>query len=258
MIRWTRLVVRARWLVLALWLVLIGLGVVASRDLPRLTSNQFTVPGTDSERARLILQHRFGDRSDGQFLVVFRTAGAAAVTPALQSALGRAARVVPGGRAEPLRAAGHVVYGSVTSGLSLADAKRYSDRVRQALDPPPGVQAYVTGQAAIQHDLDPIFSQDLAKGESIALPIALVVLLLVFGLSAVVTMPLLFAAATIFGALGVVWLFAHVLVMATYAGKPRRADRARDRGRLLAARRLPLPRGAARAAARSRMRSSGP
>jgi RND superfamily putative drug exporter len=217
MIRWTRLVVRLRWPVLALWLVLIAVGVVASRDLHRLTSNQFSVPGTDSERARLILQRRFGDRSDGQFLVVFRVRGAAPM-PALQHSLERAAGVVPGGRAEPLRAAGEVVYGSVTSGLTLAEAKDYTVRVRHALDPPAGVKAYVTGQAAIQHDLDPIFAQDLAKGEAIALPIALLVLLLVFGLSAVVTMPLLFAAATIFGTLGVVWVFAHLLVMATYAG----------------------------------------
>jgi RND superfamily putative drug exporter len=211
-------VLRVRWLVLAFWLVLIAAGVLASRDLNRLTSNQFTVPGTESEQARLILQDHFGDRSDGQFLVVFRTPGRARVTNALERSLARAARVVPGGRAEPLRAAGRVVYGSVTSGLTLATAKRYSERVRLALHPPPGVEAYVTGQPAIQHELDPIFSQDLAKGESFALPIALLVLVLVFGVSVVVTMPLLFAAATIFGTLGVVWLAAHVLVMATYAG----------------------------------------
>jgi len=211
-------VLRARRLVLAVWLVLIAAGFLASRDLNRLTSNQFTVPGTESEQARLILQDHFGDRSDGEFLVVFHTAGPGVVTAALRQSLARGAGAVPGGRAAPLRAAGDVVYGSVTSGLTLAQAKRDSPAVRRALRPPPGVEAYVTGQAAIQRDLDPIFSRDLAKGESIALPIALVVLLLVFGVSAVVTMPLLFAAATIFGSLGVVWLFAHVLVMATYAG----------------------------------------
>ncbi len=217
MTRWTRVVLRHRWLVLALWLVAIVLGVLGSRGLNRLTSNEFSVPGTDSERARAILQQHFGDRSDGQFLVVLRTPGEARATPQLQAALDRAAAAVPGGRAEPLRAAGHVAYGSITSGLSLAQAKRYAGRVLHALRPPPGVRGYVTGQAAIQHDLDPIFSQDLARGEAIALPIALLVLLLVFGLSVVVTLPLLFAAATIFGTLGIVWVAAHLLVMATYA-----------------------------------------
>ena len=74
----------------------------------------------------------------------------------------------------------------------------------------------MTGAAAIQHDLDPIFNQDLRKGESIALPIALLVLLLVFGLSWAVTIPFLFAACTIIGTLGVVYVVAHYLTMPTY------------------------------------------
>src|SRR5262249_59996056 len=69
----------------------------------------------------------------------------------------------------------------------------------------------------IQHDLDPIFDQDLRKGEfEIAVPIALLVLIVVFGLSWAVTIPLLFAACTIEGTLGLVYLFAHHLTMATY------------------------------------------
>jgi RND superfamily putative drug exporter len=74
----------------------------------------------------------------------------------------------------------------------------------------------VSGQPAIQGDLDPIFSRDLARGESIALPIALAVLLAVFGLSLAATIPFLFAAATITGTLGIVYIVAHHLTMATY------------------------------------------
>jgi hypothetical protein len=43
-------------------------GGFAASKLTPLLSNTFTVPGTDSERARAILQERFGDRSDGEFL----------------------------------------------------------------------------------------------------------------------------------------------------------------------------------------------
>src|SRR5207302_9105336 len=52
--------------------------------------------------------------------------------------------------------------------------------------------------------------------ESIALPIALAVLLAVFGLSFAATIPFLFAAATITGTLGIVFIFAHYMTMATY------------------------------------------
>ena len=78
------------------------------------------------------------------------------------------------------------------------------------------MEAYVSGQAAIQHDLDPIFSRDLKKGESIAVPIALLVLCAVFGLSLAATIPFLFAAATITGTLGIVYVVAHFMTMATY------------------------------------------
>jgi RND superfamily putative drug exporter len=108
------------------------------------------------------------------------------------------------------------VYGNILSTLNLADAKNYTDDIRRHLAAPPGVRAYVTGQPAIQHDLDPIFSSDLAKGESIALPIALIVLLAVFGLSFAATIPFLFAAATITGTLGIVYIVAHYMTMATY------------------------------------------
>jgi RND superfamily putative drug exporter len=135
----------------------------------------------------------------------------------------RGAHAVPHSRPGPLRAAplpgtsDSIVYGSVATTMTLAQAKGYTDAILRALRPPPGVAGYVSGQVAIQHDLDPIFRQDLRKGESIALPIALVVLLLVFGISAIVTMPFLFAAATIMGTLGIVWIAAHLMTMATYA-----------------------------------------
>src|SRR5438445_360068 len=120
-------------------------------------------------------------------------------------------------RAEGLAAERHVLYDTVVSQLDLAQAKSYSAVLRRAVRPPVGVQTYVSGQAAIQHDLDPVFSSDLRHGEfSIAIPAALVVLLFVLGVSAIVTLPLLFAGATIAATLGLVFVVAHVIVMATY------------------------------------------
>src|SRR5881398_1705715 len=64
--------VRNRWLVAGTWLVVLLAGGYSSGKLPDLLSNTFTVPGTDSERARSILQQHFGDRDEGRFLVVFK------------------------------------------------------------------------------------------------------------------------------------------------------------------------------------------
>ena len=209
---------RFRWPILALWLVVILAGGYATSKLSPLLSNTFAVPGTDSERARSILQDHFGDRSDGEFLVIYKTRGGAAGTRLrLERSIREGSKAVPGGKATALRdAPGGVVYGSILSSLNLAKAKGYTDDVLHRLRPPPGVDTYVSGQAAIQHDLDPIFSRDLRKGESIAIPIALVVLLAVFGLSLAATIPFIFAAATITGTLGIVFIVAHHMTMATY------------------------------------------
>jgi RND superfamily putative drug exporter len=205
--RWTRFVMRHRWPVLAGWLAVVVVGGFAFLNLSSLLSNEFSVPGTDSEQARTILEHHFGDRSDGAFTVVFRLPDGVGRREyvRLQGTLDRAARQVPGATARRL-----------TSALPIAKAKGYSDDLYGALPHSRSVQSYVTGQAAIQHDLDPIFSADLRKGELIALPIAVLVLLAVFGLSVAVTMPFIFAACTVMATLAGVYAYAHFLTTATY------------------------------------------
>ena len=88
-------------------------------------------------------------------------------------------------------------------------------------------------------------STTCCKGEAIALPIALLVLLAVFGLSWAVDDPVRRSPlATIIGHARDRLRRRAARDDADVRDEPRAADRARDRDRLLAARRLPLPRGA--------------
>ncbi len=229
MARWTKFVIRHRRWVLGAWIAALVLGGFASSKLSAILSNTFSVPGTQSEQVREVLQQHFGDRSDGAFTIVFALSPKAAADPlatraALTAAVKRAAAVVPSGSPADFNVAHTpagttVVYGDVDSTLDLADAKGYTGEVRAALGRPPGVsQVYVTGAAAIQHDLDPVFNRDLKHGELlIAVPIALLVLLFVFGLSWAVTIPLVFAACTISATLGIVYGVASVWATPTYA-----------------------------------------
>jgi RND superfamily putative drug exporter len=217
--------------VVAFWAVVFLAGGFASSKLSAILSNTFSVPGTQSEQVRTILEQRFGDRSDGSFTVVFAlspeagtTIPAAKVKAGLVAATRRAEAVLPHGSLGQFNVATtpggtHLIYGDVQSALRLADAKGYTDTVRRALGRPPGVQrVYVTGAAAIQHDLDPVFNSDLRHGElMIALPIALLVLLVVFGFSWAVTIPLIFAGCTIMGTLGIVYGVASEWATPTYA-----------------------------------------
>jgi putative drug exporter of the RND superfamily len=218
--RTTRRALRHRNVVLAVWLVLLLSGGVASTHLSALLSNDFAVPGTDSARAVTILERRFGDRSDGEYLLVFTTRRPP--TPSsrarLQATVDRAVSTIASARAGPIERAGpDLFYDTVVSQLDLAHAKADTPVLRRALHPPRGVRAYLSGQAAIQHDLDPVFKGDLRHGEVvIAIPAALLVLLFVLGVSWIVTLPLLFAGATIATTLGLVFATAHEAVMATY------------------------------------------
>jgi len=218
--RTTRYALRFRYVVVAFWLAVLLAGAVASLHLRPLLANGFGVPHTDSQIAGRILTQHFGDRSDGEYLVVFtdNRPVSPAVRDQVQAALERAVRTVPSAHAGPVEAAGRfLLYAAVDSRLDLAQAKDESAQLGRALSPPAGVRSYVSGQAAIQRDLDPVFSSDLHRGEfEIALPAALVVLLLVLGVSAVVTLPLIFAATTIAGTLGLVFAIAHVTVLSTY------------------------------------------
>ena len=217
---WTRFVLRHRRALLGAWIVVFLAGGFASSKLSPLLSNTFNVPGTDSERVRAALEEHFGDRPDGSFTIVFQLSGPR--TPSklasLQQLVDQAARVVPSGKPTKLLTAGrNVVFGDVVSTLNVAQAKKYTEPLLKALGTPNDVaHTYVTGAGPIQHDLDPIFSQDLKKGEGIAIPIALLILLAVFGISFAVTIPFVFAACTIMGSLGILYGVAHIASTPTY------------------------------------------
>ena len=203
---------RLRVPVLLAWLAVLVVGAFAAVALPKHLSNVFTVPGTESDKARQLLQQHFGERPDGVFTVVFvaRRSGLAAA----QHRLNRAAALVPGARASTLRANGGLLYGEIDSTLDLQHSKGYTGPVRRALAGAP--RAYVTGQPAIQHDLEPVLSHDLLRGEAIALPIALAVLFAVLGLSLAVLVPFVFAACTITATLAVVFALVHGFTMVSY------------------------------------------
>jgi len=216
--RWTRAVLRLRLVVLACWLLVLVLGALSAARLSPLLSNSLAVPGTGSEAAQTILQRHFGERADGTFTVVFvvRKPSQRALG-ALQRRLADAARAVPQGHATALRSGEGIVYGEVATTLDLQHAKGWTVALRRALRKPGAPVSYVTGEPAIQHDLDPILSADLRRGETIALPIALLVLIAVLGLSAAVLIPFVFAACTITATLAALYLIAHAVTISSYA-----------------------------------------
>ena len=215
--RWARFVLRHRFAVLAAWATILAAGLVAAAHLAPLLANSFDVPGTDSRRASELLAKEFGDRPEGTFTVVFRVRHPAdrLLRARLRKRVAAAAgHAVPGGRLGALHTGGGVVFLDVATAKTLEQAKAYTSPLRAALRGAP--RAYVTGEPAVQHDLEPVFAADLRRGEAIAIPLTLVVLVLLLGPTLAVLIPFLFAACTIAATLGLLYLLAHEISMAAY------------------------------------------
>jgi RND superfamily putative drug exporter len=216
--RCTEVVLRHRRLVLLVWSVLFVLGVAAATNVGSLLSNQFSVPGSDSQRGLTLLRDKFHERSDGAFTLVAQSTTGAPLEPvAVETAAQRGAAALANGKAGPVQVASpSVAYVQLNTSLQNSPASNRTPAVRTAVGQIPGARLYVTGFPAINHDTQPIYNNDLARGESIALPIALIVLLFMFATVGGVAVPLIFAAVTIPTTLGGVWLVAHAIDMATY------------------------------------------
>ncbi|HXV06194.1 MAG TPA: MMPL family transporter [Solirubrobacterales bacterium] len=219
--RWTRTVIANRKKVIAAWLVLFVLGGYGASHVGSLLSNRFSVPGSDAERGRELLKERFNERGDGAFTLVFQTSRPVAQTAAFRrratAIAAKAASPIEGAQAEPaVSASPTVAYVQINTPLENADAANKTDAVRAATPRIPGVRTYLSGFPAITNDTKSIYNEDLAKGETIALPVALLVMAFMFGTLGGIVVPFAFAAVTIPSTLGAVWIFAHFMNMAVY------------------------------------------
>jgi RND superfamily putative drug exporter len=150
-------------------------------------------------------------------LVAQAERGARLDLAAVQAAAARGARALTNGKAGPVLAASPTVaYVEIDTSLENAKASDRTVAVRQAIGSIAGTRLYVTGFPAINHDTTPLYGQDLARGEEIALPIAIIVLAFMFATLGGIVVPLLFALFTIPITLGFVWIAAHLITMATY------------------------------------------
>ncbi len=218
MLRLASLADRFRWPIVAAWIVVLALGGLASANLASLLSNRYEIPDTESTTALDVLQRDFGQRGDSALVLVADAGGEP--TRAQVAAVGRAAEAVARavGDAQPtaVQTAGPLAYVTIVSGEEPVAVQARLAAARAAITPVPDARVYLTGQAAINRDLQPIVDGDLLRGELIAIPIAFAVLLFIFGTLISTFVPLLFALATVPTTLGIVWIAAHWLNMPIY------------------------------------------
>jgi len=220
MIRLAAFADRFRWPVVVAWVVVIALSAYASAGLNDLLSNRFDIPDTESTAVLNVLQKDFGQRGDSTFVLVVQAQDGQKATPALvkdtTAAAQRAAKALGSATVGLVQTNGDLAYASIGTTLEPAKAQVRVPAMRSAIGSINGADTYLSGQTAINRDLQPIVNEDLVRGELIAIPIAIIVLLFIFGTIISTFLPLAFALATVPTTLGIVWIAAHEINMAIY------------------------------------------
>ena len=193
--------IRFRWAVLAVWVVAVVAAGAASAGLSDLLTNRFVLPGSESEKAADILKDHFGQKPTARSRSSSTTppGRAQALLPSVRTAGERAAQKLPdrAGSHGARAVSDHVVDGVDRLEAPAGGREGHTAAMRRAAGEIPGSTPYLTGQAAIEHDLDPVQNHDLLVGELfIAIPIALLILIFVFG-SLAFLLPFMLAAAAI-------------------------------------------------------------
>ena len=215
--RWSRLVIKRRVVVISLWVAIIVVGAFSATRLSGLLTTSLSVPGTSSARANAILIRDFHENIEGTFTVVvpFKNATTSEISLLEAKVKAAAAKVLTGTISEE-RAIGGLLYVNVSTSMNLDQAANVTGTLRHALHHAGLSNALVTGPPALQHDITPVLTSDLHRGEVLAFVLALLLLIAVLGICWAVAIPFLVAGATTAATLGVVFLLAHQFRMVLY------------------------------------------
>ena len=217
LITWSQAAVRARSLVLTIWIALTAFGIFGSSHLDKYLTTSLVVPGSSSADANEILNEKFKENTEGTFTVMYKYKQATtAEIEKFKKALHRSAAVIPGSEITQEKAFAGTLYVNIGTPFNLKDAAKYTESLRIALIENGLSGSLVSGPPAIESDVVPILSSDLHKGQLIAVIAAVLLLVATLGFTWAVLIPLIFGFATISTTLGIIYLLAQHFLMVLY------------------------------------------
>jgi RND superfamily putative drug exporter len=208
-----RLVHQLRWLILALWVIgLVVAAPFAAQVASALHSGGYAYDGSESAKASQAISRTLGEGGSSA-LVVFQSDATLASDPAYQQEVAafvtraqdfpHVVSVTPGGTGQDGRTT-YIVVGFDQAGSIAQRAMPDFHRLLPTAGDGPA-RAYLTGGPEISHEYNTIVQGDVEKAEMFSLPIALVVLLIVFGTLLAAVMPLVLALVAVPVALAVIY-----------------------------------------------------
>ena len=231
---WGRIVHRRRWLVLAVSLLLLAAsGVLLARGGE--FGNFDSVVSSESGRASALLNSQLprptGTPPGTTVLFVFESDTLVVTDPAFQTALldaiaplrtdarVQAIRTFYDAPAQSANLVARDQHGTLVS-VTLTDVRSVADRYWEGLRTTvrsDTLRVMATGNLPINHDINQTLNADLQRAEYVSLPVALLLLLLVFGTVVGALIPIGVGVLAIAGGIGGVFALSHVTTVSPYS-----------------------------------------
>ena len=216
------------WLPIIGLVVMIGTNVAAATSGGTLIQGGWVIDGSEEQRAAALIADRFGSEAT-TMLVVYRDPDGDAASPAFQADVEASlARVVDDPAVIRIQTYGSTGFpallsrdGSTTMAVvyldkGIEDAVTDAGRLAEEVERPDGVEMWVTGVPQVYHEFNAKIEEDLFQAELISLPIALLILLAVFGTLVGAALPLVIAGFAMPTAFAVISLLAGVTEMSIF------------------------------------------
>ena len=217
-----------RWLPFLGLAIVIGLNAWAAVAGGRLSQGGWQIAGSEAARGEALLADRFGEQASSM-IVIFTDPDGDAASPAFQETVAEAVAPLAD---EPIvdeiltyaevndatfvSKGGEKTFALVRLTEEMEDAVDDVEHLAGLIDAPDGVETVVTGIPVVQHEFNDAVEQDLVRAELISLPIAMIILLAVFGTVVGAALPLIIAGMALPTSIAIIGLLANVTEMSIF------------------------------------------
>ncbi|HET9415973.1 MAG TPA: MMPL family transporter [Candidatus Limnocylindria bacterium] len=208
--------------------LVIGLNIWAATSGGRLSQGGWQISGSEAARGEALLADRFGEQASSM-IIIFTDPDGDAASPTFQETVADAVAPLADepivdeiltyadiGDETFISIDGDRTFALVRLTEEMEDAVDDVEHLTELVAAPDGVETVITGIPVVQHEFNEAVEQDLVRAELISLPIALLILLAVFGTVVGAALPLVIAGMALPTSIAIIGLLANATEMSIF------------------------------------------